>query len=167
MTSRLLTAAVAALLSGMACAAPDAAQDADKAAYDKALSAYSCVDYDRAFRLFSEAAKTGYSQSEYMLGVMLSAGQGHEEDDKAAFDWFMRSARQGLADAQYALGDMYQKGEGVAKDDSQALFWFELAFRGGYKLAKDNVEAIMPHLNADQLEQVQKRLADWLAQPGR
>ncbi|NTV95585.1 MAG: sel1 repeat family protein [Thiobacillus sp.] len=167
MKRTLLITAFAFLLPVSALAEPVAAPDANKAAYDKALQAYSCVDYDKAYRLFLENAKTGFSQSEYMVGVMLSAGQGHDQDHKGAFDWFASAAQKGLADAQYALGDVYQKGEGVAKDPVQALFWYELAYQGGYKLAKESVDSIVKALPADQVETVLKQVADWQAKQKR
>lgn len=161
----VLTAAIALLLPAAAGAETAAVQQAGKVAYDKALQAYSCVDYDKAYRLFLENAQTGFAQSEYMVGVMLSAGQGHDQDQKGAFDWFLRAAEKGLADAQYAVADSYQKGEGVAKDPAQALLWFELAYRGGYKLAKDSVASISAALPADVVDQVRRQADAWQARP--
>lgn len=157
----LLTVALAALPTFAALAETPG----DKTPYDKALQAYSCVDYDKAFRLFMENAGTGFPQSEYMVGVMMSAGQGHEQDHKGAFEWFRRAAEKGLADAQFALGDVYEKGEGVAKDPAQALFWYELAYRGGYSLARENVESVAKRLPAEQVEQLRRQAAEWRPKP--
>jgi TPR repeat protein len=135
--------------------------------YDDALKSYSCVDYDKALRLFMGNAEQGHALSQYMVGVMLSAGQGAPEDDKAAFDWFMRASKQNLADAHYALGDMLKKGEGVVKDPAQALFWFKLAANGGHSLATDMVNSMTTSLPADQIESIFKNVRDWQAQMTR
>jgi TPR repeat protein len=163
----LLIAALAALASGRALAEPALSNEAGLEAYDAALKSYSCVDYDKALRLFRANADKGHALSQYMVGVMLNAGQGAAKDDKAAFDWFTRAARQDLADAHFALGDMYHKGEGVAKDDAQALFWFKLAAAAGHSLAKDMVDSIASTLQPAQLDQVSQQQREWAAKKGR
>ena len=39
--------------------------------YDKALQAYSCVDYPKALKLFQTYADQGHGLSQYMVGIML------------------------------------------------------------------------------------------------
>lgn len=165
---RILSAAALGLLLPLAAQADKPLSNEEgMAAYDAALKSYSCVDYDKAFRLFRTNADKGHALSQYMTGVMLSAGQGAQEDDVAALDWFQRAARQNLADAQFALGDMYHKGEGVARDDAQAMFWFKLAHEGGHSLARDMVNSIAGVLQPAQLDQVSKLMSEWKARPGR
>lgn len=132
-------------------------------AYNKALQSYSCVDYEKAIRLFRENAEKGHGLSQYMVGIMTEQGQGTLPDEKQAFDWYMRAAKQGLADAYYALGDMYSKGISVEKDITQAYAWFDLAKQGGHKLAGDMLISLNGNLAADQLDKARGFAKDWLA----
>ncbi len=169
MKALLLLAAFAACLSAPASVlALDSLSPAQgKEAYDKALQSYSCVDYDKALRLFKANAEAGHGLSQYMTGIMLEQGQGAEEDAAAAFNWYMRAAKQGLSDAYYALGDMYSRGISVNKDALQAYVWFDLAARGGHKLAPDMKLSEAAHLQPAQLETAQTMASDWLAKLGR
>lgn len=168
MKHALMLAAMAVILPAsvaLAVEAPGLAPGQD--AYDKALQSYSCVDYEKAIRMFRSNAEQGHGLSQYMMGIMTEQGQGTEVDVTAAFDWYTRAAKQGLADAYFALGDMYSRGVGVAKDAVQAYAWFDLANRGGHKLAKDMLQSEAAHLQAEQIEQARKLASDWLAKIGR
>lgn len=159
-----IMAALAWLSAGPAQALDQINSAGSMEVYDTALKSYSCVDYDKAYRLFQGNAEKGHALSQYMMGVMLSAGQGAGEDDKAAWEWFMRAARQNLADAHFALGDMLKKGEGVTKDEVEALFWFKLAADAGHSLAKDMVNSLTPAISEPQRDQVLQKVRDWMAQ---
>jgi TPR repeat protein len=169
MKSLLLLAAFAASLSVPVSAlaldslSPAPGQDA----YDKALQSYSCVDYQKALRMFKANAEAGHSLSQYMTGIMLEQGQGADADTSAAFNWYMKAAKQGLADAYYALGDMYSRGISVGKDAVQAYAWFDLAERGGHKLANDMKQSEAARLQPEQLETAKKIASEWLAKLGR
>ncbi|MEW6677697.1 MAG: tetratricopeptide repeat protein [Pseudomonadota bacterium] len=131
--------------------------------YDKALQAYSCVDYEKALSLFKTYAKEGHGLSQYMMGIMTEQGQGTAADVQAAFDYYMTAAKQGIPDAYFALADMYAKGSAVAKDPVQAYAWFELAKQGGHKLAGDMLASLSQQLNPDQIAQARKMGQEWLA----
>lgn len=165
MKRTLMTAAC--LLAGAASASPTLDHEVGRAAYDNALQAYMCVNYEKAYQLFLENAQKGHALSQYMVGVMLSDGQGHPEDDRQAFEWIRRAAEQDIADAQYALGGMFQKGEGVGRDDAQALYWYELALRGGYRLARDGIDSVVATLGPDRVAEVRRQVAERLARNGR
>lgn len=137
------------------------------AAYDKALQSYSCVDYEKAIKLFRANAEKGHGLSQYMMGIMTEQGQGATPDAKAAFDWYMKAASQGLADAYFALGDMYSKGISVDKDLAQAYAWFELAKRGGHKLADDMLLSLSGGMAAEQVDKAKNIASDWLNKLGR
>lgn len=131
--------------------------------YDKALQAYSCVDYPKAIALFKTYADQGHGLSQYMMGIMTEQGQGTEPDVDTAFNWYMRAARQGIVDAYFALADMYKKGISVAKDPVQAYAWFDLAKQGGHSLADDMLKELAGQLNADQIAQARQFAAQWRA----
>lgn len=167
MKRKLTTASAAWLLAGAAAASPTIEHEVGRAAYDNALQAYMCVNYEKALHLFLENAQKGHALSQYMVGVMLSDGQGQEEDDRQAFEWIRRAAQQEVADAQFALAGMYQKGEGVERDDAQALYWYELALRGGYRLAKDGIDSVVAILAPERVAEVRRLVAEQLAQRAR
>ena len=129
--------------------------------YDKAIQAYSCVDYPKAYSLFKTYADQGHGLSQYMVGIMLEQGQGTDSDVNAAYQWYLSSAKQGLADAYFALGDLYARGVGVGKDLIQAYAWFELANRAGHKLAKDMVASLAGNLQGDQITRAMSLADEW------
>lgn len=131
--------------------------------YDKALQAYSCVDYQKALGLFKTYADQGHGLSQYMMGIMTEQGQGTDVDAKTAFNWYMNAAKQGVPDAYFALADMYAKGASVAKDPVQAYAWFDLASQGGHKLAGDMLKGLEAQLQPGQIAQAKKLGAEWQA----
>ncbi len=151
--------AIVIFLSGMTSALVHAHEG-----YDKALQAYSCVDYNKALSLFKTYANQGHGLSQYMMGIMTEQGQGTDPNVDAAFNWYMTAAKQGIADAYFALADMYKKGISVAKDPVQAYAWFDLAKQGGHNLAGDMLSSLDKELNADQIAKAKQFEAQWLAQ---
>lgn len=134
--------------------------------YDKALQAYSCVDYTKAIGLFQANAEKGHGLSQYMMGIMLEQGQGVTKDVQTAFDWYMKAAKQGIPDAYFALADMYSKGIGVKRDAVQAYAWFDLAKAGGHSLAPDMLAALAKEMTGDLIDQAkvfEKRWNEGLA----
>ncbi len=131
--------------------------------YDKALQAYSCVDYPKALNLFKTYAEQGHGLSQYMMGIMTEQGQGTEPNVDTAFNWYMNAAKQGVPDAYFALADMYKKGISVAKDPVQAYAWFELAKQSGHNLAGDMLNSLSKELQPEQITQARKLGQDWLA----
>lgn len=131
--------------------------------YDKALQAYSCVDYSKALGLFKTYADQGHGLSQYMMGIMTEQGQGTDPNVDSAFDWYMQAARQGVPDAYFALADMYKKGISVAKDPVQAYAWFELARQGGHNLAGDMLNSLSRDLLPEQIDRARKLGQEWLA----
>ncbi|MCP5276770.1 MAG: sel1 repeat family protein [Thiobacillus sp.] len=135
--------------------------------YDKALQAYSCVDYPKAIGLFKTYAEQGHGLSQYMMGIMTEQGQGVTPDVDAAYDWYMNAAKQGITDAYFALADMYKRGISVQKDPIRAYAWFDLAKQGGHNLAGDMLNSLDKELQADQIAQAKEFGKEWLAKMGR
>lgn len=131
--------------------------------YDKALQAYSCVDYPKAIGLFKIYAEQGHGLSQYMMGIMTEQGQGTTPDVHNAYKWYMNAAKQGVPDAYYALADMYKRGISVAKDPIRAYAWFELARQGGHNLAGDMLKGLSKELQSEQIAQARKFGEEWLA----
>ncbi|MEW5769008.1 MAG: tetratricopeptide repeat protein [Pseudomonadota bacterium] len=131
--------------------------------YDKALQAYSCVDYQKALGMFKTYADQGHGLSQYMVGIMTEQGQGTAPDVDVAFNWYMNAAKQGIADAYFALADMYRRGISVAKDPVRAYAWYELAQQGGHKLAGDMLRGLDQELRPEQIAAARGFEQEWRA----
>lgn len=88
---------------------------------------------------FTKAANKGYSESQFLLGLMYYVGKSFEpklglgitQDYKTAFEYFLKAAKQGHPESQYWLGKMYDEGTGIKKDFNQAFFWFSKSVEQG------------------------------------
>ena len=68
----------------------------------------------------------GDPESQYRLGLRLTAGQVMEQDYAAAAHWFAEAAEGGHLDALYMLGIARSVGRGVPVDRQAALADFEV-----------------------------------------
>lgn len=112
---------------------------------------------NKAFDLYEKAAKQGYADSQYNLGVYYY-GRGYIKDFKKYFYWYEKTnninykhkrdykkalslyekaAKQDCAVAQYALTMMYIDGEGCEQNYSKAAYWCKRAYENGDKQAKN------------------------------
>ncbi len=72
------------------------------------------------------AAKAGYTEAQYALGLMYAEGDGVPEDDQQAVRWLGIAAEAGHPEAQFILGAMYILGEGIPQDYVQAHRWLSI-----------------------------------------
>ncbi|MEG2219471.1 MAG: tetratricopeptide repeat protein, partial [Muribaculaceae bacterium] len=94
------------------------------------------MNKQKAFELFSKAAKQGNLEAQNFLGCCYSTGEGVAKDIEQAVYWFRKAAEQGFATAQFNLGLCYQSGDGVEKDFNQAVYWFRKAAEQGNAYAQ-------------------------------
>jgi TPR repeat protein len=88
---------------------------------------------------YTLAAKQGFANAQYNLGLMYANGTGVLQDYKTAVKWFRLAAKQGVARAQYNLGWMYANGHGVPLDYKTAVKWYRLAAKQGFANAQYNL----------------------------
>jgi len=69
----------------------------------------------------------GDAESQFILGAMLSNGEGTNEDDHESLQWLYESAHRGYRKAQLRLAYMLSKGEFVAKNETEAVGWLKRA----------------------------------------
>jgi len=87
----------------------------------------------RALELTKKGAKAGYSQSNFVLGVMYYNGtDGIEKDFNQAFRYFKIAAEKGQLDSQYILGGMYINAEGTPVNFEQGVKWYRIAAMNAY-----------------------------------
>jgi TPR repeat protein len=96
-----------------------------------ALAAYNAKDYATARRICADLAEQGDAHARYMLGMMISFGEGGPSDPEEAVKHYRIAADAGHHVAQYCLGAMYAQGRGVPKDFAEALRWYRLSAEGG------------------------------------
>ena len=120
------------------------------------LSAYTRMDYTRAFTEFESLARQGHIDAQNMLGNMYSLGKGVSQDDAQAALWYRKAAEHGDTDAQLTLGAMYLEGRGVPRDVVTAYGWFSLAAEQGVVRAIDYRDLISRRMTPEQLEKAQR-----------
>ncbi|ASK28416.1 tetratricopeptide repeat protein [Neisseria chenwenguii] len=91
------------------------------------------IDYDRARKLFLEAAEFQHIGAATRLGLMYRYGQGVKISPRQAAYWFELAAAQGNATAQYHLARQYYYGQGVPYNLTLACFWLQAAIINGYE----------------------------------
>jgi uncharacterized protein len=129
-------------------------------------------DYKQAVDWYTKAANQGNVAAELDLASLYRDGRGKlfARDVDQAATWYRKAADQGDARAQGALGMLYTLGQGVPRDDAEAYFWLDLAAavkgpnQEQYAANRQNVGT---RITADQLEEVQERVAAWKAKHPR
>ena len=102
----------------------------------------TAVDYDRARKLYLEAAEFHHKNAAAALGKLYYYGQGVETYFQSAAHWFEIAAEQGHTEAQYYLARLYYHGQGVSSHIPTACRWLQAAISGCY----GNPDALRPLL---------------------
>jgi len=95
-----------------------------------------------AVTCFTEAARKGDVQAQFLLGQHLERGQGVSKNLAQAFYWFEKAALQSWPQAMGAVGVAYLRGLGVAKDAKRALAWLQKGADLGDARAQWNLSAM-------------------------
>lgn len=109
---------------------------------DKAFEAVHQNDYEKAYKLFLEAANGGDAEAQDNLAILIREGKGTPKNIGQAIDWFRKAAEQGLADAQYQLGNMYEFGLGVPQSFDEAAQWYIKSAEQGHASAQTNLAVL-------------------------
>lgn len=98
-------------------------------------------DAQLSFKLFHLAAVMGDAESQFILGAMLSNGEGTNEDDHESLQWLYESAQKDFRKAQLRIAYMLSSGEFVEKNDLEAVHWLKRAEKNikSTQLAKTGV----------------------------
>ena len=143
-------------------AAAAASQDPNS----RAAAALSASDYKIAAEWYRKAADQGNISGEMHLAALYRDGRGVERDMAQAAEWYRKAAEQGDATAQATLGVLYSMGQGVPHSDVEAYYWLDLAasVKGpNQEKYAANRQMIGAHITADELADVEERVAKWLA----
>jgi serine/threonine protein kinase len=85
-------------------------------------------DFDKAFKLFSNAAKQKNLEAQYRLGLCFEHGLGTEQNHEKAVELYRLAIQQGYSCAYVELGCCYALGRGVAQSDREARIMLQRAF---------------------------------------
>lgn len=108
-------------------------------AENKGVDAYLEGDYRTALSELKPLAERGDANSQNLLGIMYSKGQGVPPSYTEAVKWFRLSAEQGNSAGQYNLGEMYYDGTGVAQSYKEAFRWYLFAAEAGLAIAQNTL----------------------------
>ena len=117
----------------------------------------------KAMKWYRLAAQQGDVTAQLTLGLIYDTGRGVPQNAWQAVEWYRLAAHQGHVTAQTNLGHLYAQGRGVAQDNVQAYQWFSLAAAAGDASAARSRDALSKHMTAKQVNQAQKRVAQWRA----
>ncbi|MGD0859799.1 MAG: tetratricopeptide repeat protein [Terracidiphilus sp.] len=123
-------------------------------------------DYRQAAGWYRKAAEQGSIAGELRLAALYRDGKGVVRDMAQAAEWYRKAAEQGDVGAQATLGVLYSMGQGVPHSDVEAYYWLDLAasVKGpDQEKYAANRQMIGTHITADELADVEERVATWLA----
>lgn len=123
--------------------------------------------YKQAIAWYRKAADQGSIAGQMHLAALYrDGGKNFSRDMTQAVDWYRKAAEQGDVKAQATLGVLYSVGLGVPHDDVEAYYWLDLAASvkgpNQEKYAASR-QLIGTHITTGQLEEVQDRVAAWIA----
>jgi len=141
---------------------------AAEATHDKVQVA---EDYKQAEAWYRKAADQNNLAGELHLAALYrDGGTGFPRDMTQAAAWYRKAADQGDPDSQATLGVLYSMGQGVQQSDVEAYFWLDLAasVKGpNQEKYAANRQMIGTHITADELADVEDRVAAWKAKHPR
>ncbi len=124
-------------------------------------------DYQQAAAWYLKSANQKFVDAELHLAALYrDGGNGFERDMEQAAAWYLKAANQGDVGAQGTLGVLYSMGQGVPRDDAEAYFWLDIAASAkgpNQEKYAATRQMIGERITADQLAEVQDRVAAWKA----
>ena len=93
-------------------------------------------EYERAYKLYREAAELGCVRAICIMGMMSYHGFGVTKNEQMAFLLISYAAGNKDGEAQYFLGEFYRRGVGTKVNAKQAVYWFTEAANAGYEPTK-------------------------------
>jgi len=73
---------------------------------DLAKEHYRQKEYEKAFKLYKQAAEQCNAEAQWLLGLCYKNGEGVEPDEEQAAYWHRRAMKQGYMDEKGSFGDM-------------------------------------------------------------
>lgn len=80
-------------------------------------------NYRRAVYWYTKAAKQGYADAQYQLGLCYYEGRGVKQNYKKAVEWWLKAAELNHSSAQSRLSLCYASGQGVQQSWEKSQYW--------------------------------------------
>jgi len=123
--------------------------------------------YKQAVTWYRKAAEQGSIPGDmHLASLYRDGGKGFARDMAQAAAWYRKAAELGDVTAQASLGVLYSIGQGLPHDDVEAYFWLDLAasVKGpNQDKYAANRQMVGTHITTQELDEVQDRVAAWLA----
>jgi uncharacterized protein len=137
------------------------------AAANEHNAAQAGEEYKQAAEWYRKAAEQGSAAGRLHLAALYrDGGKGFPRDLAQTVAWYRQAADLGDVTAQGALGVLYSFGQGVQQNYVEAYFWLDLAASANdanHDKYAANRQLVGTHITADELEEVQDRIARWKA----
>ncbi|MBF0311338.1 MAG: sel1 repeat family protein, partial [Magnetococcales bacterium] len=98
-----------------------------------------------------QAAQSGHVEAQFLLGYILSEGEGVDRDLEQAIHWYRQAAVRGHDNARINLAIAYCEGDGVEKDMAKAYGWVCLAAFTETEKAPPLRDEIARHLTPEEI----------------
>ncbi len=119
-------------------------------------------NYPQAVRWYILAAEKGVSGDQFALGEIYRHGhEGVPKNGALAQQWYRLAAQQKHGEALYQLGLLSSEGVAVAADPVLGYLYFTLAAQLSHPAATRKRDELRSELTAQQLAEVERRLAAW------
>ena len=125
-------------------------------------------DYNEAADWYRKAAEQGSIAGQLHLAALYRDGGGKHfaRDMVQAAAWYRKAAEQGDVGAQATVGLLYSIGQGLPQSYVEGYYWLDLAAQAkgpNQEKYAANRQMIGTHITADELADVEERVAKWLA----
>ena len=113
-----------------------------------------------------DSGRESISAEMHLAVLYRDGGKGFPRDMAQAAAWYRKAADQGDPGAQGTLGMLYTVGQGVDRSDVEAYYWLDLAadVKGPNQAQyAANRQVVGTRITADELADVQDRVAKWKA----
>lgn len=107
-----------------------------------ALEADKRGDFQKSFRLYTQAAELGSVFAMNEVGSMYLKGTGIEQNERAGFNYIKRAAELKNPTAMAMTARMYELGVGTEQNISEALKWYVEAANAGEEHARQRLSML-------------------------
>jgi TPR repeat protein len=126
----------------------------------EALVAYQHGEYQKAFKLYMDAAKEGDVEAQNGLSYLYFHGLGTQKDVHKGIEWLQKAAQTSDVRASLDLAMIYLRGDEVPQNMQKAAHYLQIAAQKGDTQAQYNL-ALM-YYNGDGVKQDVKKAASLL-----
>ena len=122
------------------------------------LIGHPTPEYDEAFKLCTEAARTGNPAAEYCLGQLYQKGLGTSKNPAEALKWFEAAATQGHLQATESAALMLANGDAGKQDPGKAFIYLFVLIANGDQSAVPQAVKLKAAMSKKEWKKVEEKL---------